>query len=205
MHAIFVLHARTPKCTRTYCARALPDNSHTALFVPLPSPVRPTTVGAFTVLRSLLISSLTVALFHARCACIVWMQVDGSPYGADGGVGLTVVRTALAAGKHAVLANKAPLVAAFDEIATLAGRPPAGAPGARAMPPRLKFSATVCGGLPVVNVGTRDLGVTCATFSSVEGVFNSTTNYILAELGAGRSFEAALKEAQRLGIAEVSH
>ena len=112
-----------------------------------------------------------------------------------------MIRTALKSGKYAVLANKAPLVAAFTELARMGGR----LPGSRALPRRLKFSAAVCGGLPVINAGARDLSVTCTNFSSVEGVFNSTTNYILAELGAGRSFDAALAEAQRLGIAEVIH
>lgn len=118
-------------------------------------------------------------------------------------MGLLAVKTALAAGKHAVLANKAPLVMAFDELCALAGRPASHLPGGRDLPPRLRFSATVCGGLPVVNVGCRDMSATGAVFTSVEGVFNSTTNYILAELGAGRTFEAALQEAQRLGIAEA--
>eukprot|EP00035_Acanthoeca_spectabilis_P002263 m.86452 g.86452 ORF g.86452 m.86452 type:complete len:375 (-) comp11464_c1_seq1:214-1338(-) len=133
--------------------------------------------------------------------------VDGAPFAHGGGIGLEAVRTALTAGKHAVLANKAPLVAAFSELvglasATVDGSDPQGLVAAPFCP-RLRFSATVCGGLPVVNLGTMDLALTTTQFSRVEGVFNSTTNYILAEMGAGRSFEDALAEAQRLGIAEA--
>jgi len=142
---------------------------------------------------------LTVAL-------IAW-QVDGAPFAADGGIGLVSVRKALATGKHAVLANKAPLVVAFDELVELASRPSPRAESASVLAPtfvpRLLFSATVCGGLPVVNLGTMDVGVTTAIVSKVEGVFNSTTNFILAEMGEGRSFDSALAEAQRLGIAEA--
>mmetsp|Transcript_6419 Transcript_6419/g.15192 ORF Transcript_6419/g.15192 Transcript_6419/m.15192 type:complete len:364 (-) Transcript_6419:42-1133(-) len=127
--------------------------------------------------------------------------VDGSPVQLqDGGVGLLAARRALAAGRRVVLANKAPLVVAFDELMRLAAEPAAAGPPAA---PRLLYSATVCGGLPVLNVARRDLGVTAAEFSSLEGVFNSTTNYILSEMGEGRDFGAALAEAQRLGIAEA--
>lgn len=52
-----------------------------------------------------------------------------------------------------------------------------------------------------MNVGTRDLRG--ASFKCIEGIFNSTSNYILAEMEAGRSREDALKEAQRVGIAEA--
>jgi hypothetical protein len=44
-------------------------------------------------------------------------------------------------------------------------------------------SATVCGGLPVLNVAARDLYG--ATVRSVKGIFNSTTSYILDRMLAG--------------------
>lgn len=47
----------------------------------------------------------------------------------------------------------------------------------------LSNSATVCGGLPVLNVAARDLYG--ATVKSVRGIFNSTTSYILDRMLAG--------------------
>jgi homoserine dehydrogenase len=109
------------------------------------------------------------------------------------------VRQALTVGKSAVLANKAPLVVAYDELTALASG------GASGCDPdeRLRFSATVCGGLPVVNIGRRDMRCTGCVFSRVEGVFNSTSNYILAEMYAGGEYATALARAQELGIAEA--
>ena len=65
----------------------------------------------------------------------------------------------------------------------------------------LAFSATVCGGLPLINMLQRDLKMT--TLRSFRGILNATTNYILSELDNGRSHAEAIKEAQRLGAAEA--
>ncbi len=104
---------------------------------------------------------------------------------------LGTVLAALDRGLNVVLANKAPLALYFQEVQRAAA-----VNGAR-----LAFSATVCGGLPVVNVGQRDL--VAAEISRVEGIFNSTSNYILTQMTAGRSYADALAEAQRRGIAET--
>jgi homoserine dehydrogenase len=105
--------------------------------------------------------------------------------------GLSIVRTALQAGIGVVLANKGPLVLAFAELTRLAAQRGAG----------LAYSATVCGALPIVNIGQRDL--VAAEIRSLTGIFNSTSNYILAEMEQGRSYTEALAEAQRRGIAET--
>ena len=65
-----------------------------------------------------------------------------------------------------------------------------------ARPDCLFFSSTVCGGLPVVNVGRRDISCTGAEFEHVRGVFNSTSNYILKQMGEGGTFDDALATAQ---------
>ena len=105
--------------------------------------------------------------------------------------GLQVTRSALRKGWSVVLANKAPLVFAFDELHELA----------KSHGGNLAYSATVCGGLPVINMLQRDLKL--ATLISMKGIFNATSNYILNELENGGSFEEAIKEAQRLGAAEA--
>ncbi len=143
------------------------------------------------------------------------LLIDLSPVNLDTGEpSLPLLRRALSQGVSAVLANKAPLVLDFSGLkaaasrgAALAAKPHEGGQDAGTTltmplrPPRLAFSATVCGGLPVVNVGVRDLRG--AAFERVEGIFNSTTNFILAEMEAGRGRADALREAQRVGIAEA--
>jgi homoserine dehydrogenase len=90
-----------------------------------------------------------------------------------------------------VLANKGPVVLAFRELHATAGRTGAG----------LKYSATVCGGLPVLNIGRRDM--IAGEILRLRGVFNATTNFILDEMAAGVAYGDALAEAQRRGIAEA--
>lgn len=120
------------------------------------------------------------------------MLLEASPVNLnDGEPGLGYVRAALGAGVSCVLANKGPLVLAFHELHRLAAANGAG----------LAFSATVCGALPVVNIGRRDL--IAADISLLRGIFNSTSNFILDEMADGRSYADALAEAQRRGIAET--
>jgi len=118
--------------------------------------------------------------------------IDAAPVElTTGEPGLSAVRSALERGMDVVLANKAPLVLAYRELHALAERRGG----------RLAFSATVCGGLPVINMGQRDL--VAARVDRFRGILNSTTNYILEQMGQGHSYEAALAEAQRRGIAEA--
>lgn len=119
--------------------------------------------------------------------------LEASPVNlADAQPSLNYVLAALERRMAVVLANKGPLALHFQLL-----RVAAEAHGAR-----LAFSATVCGGLPVVNVGVRDL--VAAQVQRVEGIFNSTSNYILSQMAAGNSYAAALAEAQRRGIAETN-
>jgi homoserine dehydrogenase len=120
------------------------------------------------------------------------LVLEASPVNlSDGEPGLSVVRAALQRGIAVVLANKAPLVLAFDELHDLAAQSGAG----------LAYSATVCGALPVINIGQRDL--VAADIMHVRGIFNSTSNFVLAEMAAGRDYATALAEAQQRGIAET--
>ncbi|NOX63514.1 MAG: homoserine dehydrogenase, partial [Chloroflexi bacterium] len=120
------------------------------------------------------------------------LLLEASPVNlSDGEPALSCVRAALTRGKGVVLANKAPLVLDFAGLSELA----------REQNAKLAFSATVCGGLPVINVGQRDL--VAADIRRIEGIFNSTSNYILTRMAAGESYEEALAEAQRRGLAEA--
>ena len=108
-----------------------------------------------------------------------------------GGIGLHAARAALNRGVSVVFANKSAVALAFDELETLAAANGAG----------LGWSATVCGGLPVVNTGVRDM--VGADFRRLRGVFNSTSNLVLGRMAEGMSLEDAVAEAQRRGIAET--
>jgi homoserine dehydrogenase len=120
------------------------------------------------------------------------LVLEGSPVNlAHGEPGLSVTRAALERGISVVLANKGPLVLAFRELHEIAARTGAG----------LAFSATVCGALPVINIGQRDL--IAADVTLLRGIFNSTSNFILGEMASGRSYAQALAEAQQRGIAEA--
>ncbi len=110
----------------------------------------------------------------------------------DGEPGLSDIAWALSHGMDVVTANKGPLVLAYQRLAALAAEHSKG----------LLFSGAVAGGLPTVNIGRRDL--VGARVLRVEGVFNSTTNYILLRMGEdGLAFEEALAEAQQAGVAEA--
>jgi homoserine dehydrogenase len=63
------------------------------------------------------------------------------------------------------------------------------------------YSATFCGGLPVLNIVRRDM--VCGKILGFRGIFNATTNFILEEILKGRSYADALRETQERGIAEA--
>jgi len=108
----------------------------------------------------------------------------------DGEPGLSTMRAALGRKMHVVTANKGPLVLAYPELFALAKQNGV----------KIYHSATVAGGLPVVNIGRRDLGA--CDITKFEGIINGTTNHILQAMSQGESFDAALKHMQELGIAE---
>jgi len=116
---------------------------------------------------------------------------EASPVTKNAEPGLSIARNAMTRGAHVVLANKGPVALAFQELQQLS----------KSKKVSCLYSATVCGGLPALNIGKYDL--TLADYTEIRGVFNSTSNFILTEMGAGRTYEAALKEAQRRGIAET--
>ncbi len=105
--------------------------------------------------------------------------------------GLGITRKALSKGISVVLANKGPATLAYEELKNLA----------RGSGAALEMSATVCGGLPILNIGKRDL--IAGDISKLQGIFNSTSNFILDEMATGRSYDDALAEAQQRGIAEA--
>jgi homoserine dehydrogenase len=138
-----------------------------------------------------------LALLHASRADVL---LEATPVDlATAEPALTTVRTALRQGTHVVLANKAPLALAYGDLAALSDL--TGERDGTARRPRLRFSATVAGALPVVNLGRRDLAG--CRITRIEGVFNGTSHGILRAMEAGSTFDEALADAQRRGIAET--
>ncbi len=109
----------------------------------------------------------------------------------DGEPGLTHIRTALNEGLHVVTTNKGPIVLAYHELAALARRKRC----------HLRFEGTVLSGTPTISLATE--GLAGSTITSIRGILNGTTNYILSEMEAGRTYHEALATAQKLGYAEA--
>ena len=111
-----------------------------------------------------------------------------------GGVNPTrdYVGRAIAAGKQVVTANKALLARHGAELLDRAHEHGVD----------MAFEAAVGGGIPIIRV-VRD-ALAGDTISSLSGIVNGTSNYILTRMQAdGLPFEAALKEAQQKGYAEA--
>lgn len=112
--------------------------------------------------------------------------------GGSSGPAEASVRAALASGKHVVTANKALLARHGVELARLAEK--------RGV--SLNFEAAVAGGIPIIKTLRESLAGN--EVSRVTGILNGTCNYILTRMEReGLSFEACLKDAQRLGYAEA--
>jgi homoserine dehydrogenase len=104
----------------------------------------------------------------------------------------SLILKAIAHGKHIVTANKAVISRYGDEIFTAANQA-----GVYVM-----LEGAVGGGIPVIQPLKQSLGVN--QISSITGIVNGTTNYILTQMQtSGSSFADILGEAQELGYAEA--
>lgn len=98
---------------------------------------------------------------------------------------------ALEAGKTVVTANKMALATHWQEILRAARDHAAG----------LYYEASVCGAIPIIRAINDSLQANRIT--SVTGIINGTTNYILSRMTReGASYADVLADAQRLGLAE---
>ena len=104
----------------------------------------------------------------------------------------TLILGALASGKAVVTANKALLAAHGPELEA----------AARASGAPLRFEASVGGGIPVLSPLASDLAAN--RVSSVRGIVNGTTNYILTAMAReGLAYDDVLADAQARGYAEA--
>jgi len=102
------------------------------------------------------------------------------------------VRRALAAKKNVVTANKALLAAEGPELFALA----------RQHGVTISFEASCGGGIPCLTA--LEFGLMANRIDGIYSILNGTCNYILTEMSQqGKSYAAALKEAQEKGYAEA--
>ncbi len=103
----------------------------------------------------------------------------------------THIRTALSRGRNAISANKGPIAFSYRELSSLA----------KSVGKKFLFETTVMDGAPVFNL--RESCLKGCVVTAVDGILNSTTNYILSRMEEGVGFAEAVKEAQDMGVAEA--
>jgi homoserine dehydrogenase len=135
--------------------------------------------------RALLTTDVDAFLAAAAGADVVVEAIGGIE------PALRIATEALRGGKRLVTANKALVAAHGPELVAL-GRKNGG---------RLDFESAAAGGIPIVRALREPLSLTGIT--SVRGILNGTTNYILSRLEDGWSFPDALADAQARGFAEA--
>lgn len=100
---------------------------------------------------------------------------------------------ALQNGKSVVTANKEMFSKCWHELESAASKSGAG----------LYFEASCVGGVPVIRTLTESMQANCIT--SLKGIVNGTTNYILSKMSDDAvDYHTCLKEAQKLGYAEAN-
>lgn len=101
-----------------------------------------------------------------------------------------LMRRALLDGAEVVSANKAAVAGHWEALHASAERGGG----------RLRYSAAVGGGTPILETVRRLNGVVVA----IEGVMSGTCNYLLCRLAEGCNLDRALGEARELGLAEAN-
>lgn len=132
-------------------------------------------------------------VFEMLGACDADLFVEATPTDIETAQpALGHIRGALREGLPVVMANKGPLVVAYDEITKRAEE--AGVP--------IRFEATVGGCIPVLDAARGHFAGDNVT--RLEGILNGTTNFILTRMAdEGSDLDQALREAQQLGYAET--
>src|SRR5919197_1594009 len=140
---------------------------------------------AVDVERGVLTTSMRDLLDDSRIEMVIEL-IGGT------GEAFELVKGALERGKHVVTANKALLAARGEELFRLAAEKGVD----------IYYEGAVCGGVPVIR--TLREALASDRITSLHGIENGTTNYILSEMAEkGEPLAVALAEAQRLGYAEA--
>jgi homoserine dehydrogenase len=109
-----------------------------------------------------------------------------------GAAAIAHVRAALERGRHVITCNKGPLAWSWRPLRDLA----------RGKGCAFLYESTVMDGVPVFNLAQRCLRGN--SLLRIEGILNSTTNFVLSEMERGLHLEEALAAAQRIGVTETN-
>lgn len=101
------------------------------------------------------------------------------------------IKGALLRGKSAVTANKGPIAWAYKELKEMAEEQQV----------CFFFESTVMDGTPIFNMTEQTLRLSKVT--EIRGILNATTNFVLAKLEEGLTYEEAIEEGRKLGIVEA--
>ncbi len=129
------------------------------------------------------------ASFIQQCGADALIETTPVNY-KTGEPALGYLRQALEMGKHAITANKGPVVHGYRELDKLAKRNRVS----------FLFESAVMDGAPVFSIARS--GLPGARVSGFSGILNSTTNLILCRMEEGETQEEAINYAQSIGIAE---
>jgi homoserine dehydrogenase len=119
--------------------------------------------------------------------------VDTTPLSVSGRGEPTLgwLRAALQRGRHVVTCNKGPIAWGYRELAEAARRGGVG----------LFFETTVMDGAPLFALARA--GLRGSRIGRLEGILNSTTNFVLGRLEQGAGLDDAVRAAQQAGMAEA--
>jgi homoserine dehydrogenase len=129
------------------------------------------------------------ASFIEKCGADALIETTPVNY-KTGEPALSYLRQALEMGKHAITANKGPVVHGYRVLDKLAKRNRVS----------FLFESTVMDGAPVFSIARS--GLPGARVTGFSGILNSTTNLILTRMEEGETQEEAISYAQSIGIAE---
>ena len=120
------------------------------------------------------------------------IQVLVECIGGSSGAAYKLVKTAIENKKHIITANKALLAIHGNELVKLAEKNNVS----------ISYEAAIAGGIPVVKAVRENLKYN--NISKIYGILNGTCNYILTKMEKeGKDFSLVLKDAQKLGFAEL--
>jgi len=110
----------------------------------------------------------------------------------DSDAAFEIVKSALSSGKDVVTANKKLLAEHLEELTAIANENNAS----------LLYEGAVAGSIPIIR--NLEEYYNNDSLTSIEGIVNGTTNYILTKSNEGIGYQEALKDAQDLGFAELN-
>ncbi len=102
------------------------------------------------------------------------------------------IKTAFNRSKHAITANKGPIAWAYEELKDLAKKQDS----------LFYYETTVMDGTPIFNLVEETLEF--CKITEVNGILNSTTNYVLEEIAKGKEYDDVIVEGKKRGFIEAN-